>query len=372
METPVLIIDRSKIISNYREMKDAFPDFHVAYAMKSNSHDSILNLLLQEDADIETASISEILHLMELGVKPEKVIFSNPVKPESAIRSAVECGVSTMTFDSLSELKKFIPYKEFIKPVLRIDVPNDGSLWILSGKFGCPKRIWPQIFQFMKDNEIALSGITFHVGSQCERAATWGRALEEVGEAYIMAETYDLRPEILNIGGGFPIFLGREIPTVKEIADVVFEAVNQLEKKGIVFEKFYAEPGRFISGSAGTLCTRIIGIGDRDVKGKSEKWVFLDTGVFSGLMETIDGITYPLYSNGTGEMEQVMLCGPSCDGADKMFKVKIPSPNVGDILYMYGTGAYTTEYSSSFNGIEPPSVTFVDVMENKVENFNFN
>jgi ornithine decarboxylase len=372
MDTPVLIMDRSKIVSNYREMKDSFPDFHVAYAMKSNSHDDVLNLLLQEDADIETASIAEIQHLIRLGVRPEKIIFSNPVKPETAIRSAVECGVFTMTFDSLSELKKFIPYKEFIKPVLRIDVVNEGSLWILSGKFGCPKRIWPQIFQYMKDNEIPLSGITFHVGSQCERAATWGKAIAQVGEAVIMAENYDLKPEILNIGGGFPIFLGREIPGVKEIADVVYDAINELEDKGIIFEKFYAEPGRFISGSAGTLCTRIIGVGDRDVKGQGEKWVFLDTGVFSGLMETIDGITYPLYSNGIGEPETVMLCGPSCDGADKMFKAVLPSPKVGDIIYMYGTGAYTMAYSSNFNGIEPPSVSFVDALENKVENFKLN
>ncbi|MDH4263014.1 MAG: type III PLP-dependent enzyme [Spirochaetia bacterium] len=372
MNTPVLIMDRSKIISNYREMKSAFTDFHIAYAMKSNSHNDILNLLLREDSDIETASISEIQLLIERGVSPEKIIFSNPVKPESAIRSAVESGVFTMTFDSLSELKKFIPYKEFIKPILRIDVANEGSLWVLSGKFGCPKRVWPQIFQYMKDNEITLSGITFHVGSQCEMASTWGKAIAEVGEAALMAETYNLKPEILNIGGGFPINLGRDVPTVKDIANVVYKAINDLEKKGIVFEKFYAEPGRFISGSAGTLCTRVIGVGDRDIKGQSEKWVFLDTGVFSGLMETIDGITYPLYSNGSGEIERVMLCGPSCDGADKMFKAFLPSPKVGDIIYMYGTGAYTMSYSSNFNGIEPPSVSFVDKIENKVENFKLN
>jgi len=372
MNTPVLIMDRSKVLSNYRDMKSSFPDFHVAYAMKSNSDDSILSILLKEGSDIETASIAEIRHLIEIGVSPEKIIFSNPVKPESAIRDAVEAGIRVMTFDSLAEARKFIPYKDFIKPVFRIDVPNDGSLWVLSGKFGSPKRVWPTIFQFMEENDIPLAGITFHVGSQCEQAATWGKALERVGECALLAKSYGLKPEILNIGGGFPIFLGREIPAIKDIAEVVYASIEDLRREGIVFEKFYAEPGRFISGPAGTLCTRIIGIADRDIKGQSEKWVFLDTGVFSGLMETIDGITYPLYSSGTGEPEKVMLCGPSCDGADKMFRVVLPSPKVGDIIYMSGTGAYTMSYSSNFNGIEPPSVSFVDATGNAPENFILN
>jgi ornithine decarboxylase len=356
-------MDRSRIVSSYREMKDNFPDFHIAYAMKSNSHDEILNLLLKEDADIETASIQEIEYLLQMGVRPEKIIFSNPVKPDSAIRTAVEKGVVLMSFDSLAELKKFIPYKDYVRAILRIDVPNEGSMWMLNGKFGCPRRIWPDIFQFMQEEQINLAGITFHVGSQCEKATTWGKAIDVVAEVVELAEKYDLKPEILNIGGGFPINLGRPIPTVKEIANVVYDAIERLADKGITFEQFYAEPGRFISGPAGTLVTKIIGVCDRDVKGNKEKWVFLDTGVFSGLMETIDGITYPLSTNGSGNVEQVMLCGPSCDSADKMFKANLPEPKVGDTLYLTGTGAYTTAYASYFNGIHPPSISFVDKIE---------
>ncbi|MDH4198943.1 MAG: hypothetical protein OEV66_01040 [Spirochaetia bacterium] len=363
METPFLLMDRSRIQSNYREMKNAFSDFHIAYAMKSNSHNDMLRALLEENADIETASIQEILHLLDMGVAPEKIIFSNPVKPESAIKTAIEKKVFTMTFDSLAEAKKFLPYKNQIKPILRLDVPNKGSLWMLSGKFGCPKRIWPEVFQYMQTNQMPLAGFTFHVGSQCERAQTWGEAIDIVGEAAIMAKKYNIYTEILNIGGGYPIYLGREVPSIQEIAAVVYEAISRLASKGIVFKKFYAEPGRFISGSAGTLYSRIIGIADRDIKGISEKWVFLDTGVFSGLMETIDGITYPLNSNGSGENESVMLCGPSCDGADKMYRATLPQPKVGDIISMSGTGAYTLAYASYFNGLEPPEITFVDEIE---------
>lgn len=364
MQTPILLIDRSKILDNYREMQSAFPDFCIAYAMKSNSHDNILKMLLNEHAYIETASIQEVDHLLKLGFKADKIIFSNPVKPDAAIKKAVSKGVEVMSFDSLDELKKFKPWKDKIKGLLRIDVPNDGSLWTLNGKFGCPRRIWPDIYQYMQENEMDLAGITFHVGSQCERAQTWGAAIELAGEAVELARQYSLNPEILNIGGGFPIFLGRPIPAVRDIADVTFKALEVLKEKGIVFKKFYAEPGRYISGPAGTLATKVIGVCDRDVKGKSEKWVFLDTGVFSGLMETIDGITYPLFSNGSGEMETVMLCGPSCDGADKMFKASLPQPKVGDIIYMTGTGAYTTAYASSFNGIAPPHISFADTIEN--------
>lgn len=353
-------MDGARILEAYQEMERAFPAFQVAYAMKANPDLHILKLLQGHGGSFETASISEIELLTSVGVSPEKIIFSNPIKPIEAIARSVQAGVYYHTFDSISEIDKFAPYGDRIGPIFRIDVSNKGSLWALNGKFGAGRSLWSSIFSHMSQNNIPLKGITFHVGSQCETLETWELALESAKEAILLARGFGLNPDTLNIGGGFPIYLGREVPSVTDISRVIYRHLSNWEKEEIIIKNHFAEPGRYIAGPAGTLISKIIGIADREAGDKIEKWVFLDTGVFTGLMETIDGITYPLVSNGSGEPVEVMLCGPSCDSADKMYRAELPDPKIGDTLYLTGAGAYTTSYVSNFNGLDTPLTVFMD------------
>ncbi|MDH5717071.1 MAG: type III PLP-dependent enzyme [Spirochaetia bacterium] len=352
MKTPVLLMNKSKIINNYNEIRKAFFDFKVAYAIKANNNTEILNSLLEENAYFETASFFEIKKLLSLGVSSNNIIFSNPVKSPEEIYAAVSNNITVFAFDSIGELEKIYPYKKKINLQFRIEVPNEGSLWPLSGKFGCPEELWEKVFSYMKEKEIELSGITFHVGSQCERLNSWHMAMTTAKKALKLSQKYNLNPNTLNIGGGFPVYLGREIPSVNDISKIIYEHLNNWKNEGINITNFYAEPGRFITGDAGIIVSKIIGIAER----KEKKWVFLDTGVFTGMMETIDGITYPIKSTGKGKKERVMLCGPTCDSMDKMYEAEIPSPIVGDKIYFLSSGAYTTVYASNFNGFSIPEV----------------
>jgi len=360
MSVPKLLMDRSKILESYKQITSALPQFNIAYAMKANSHTEIITLLNQAGSHFETASIEEIRNLIAMGITSDRIIFSNPVKPVQAIMAAIELGIYYMSFDSVDEVIKFSPFRKNMGAMLRVDVSNEGSLWVLNGKFGCPESLWEEIFSKMQEENIPLAGITFHVGSQCESINTWNKAMDQALKAIQMSHKFNLTPHTLNIGGGFPINLGRKIPDIKEIGETIQKNIEKWKSLGVHIKKFYAEPGRFIAGPAGTMMSHVIGIAKREIKGKIEKWVFLDTGVFSGFMETIDGITYPMLSNGSGDIEEVMLCGPSCDSADKMYKAKLPSPRTGDTIYFSGAGAYTTAYASEFNGIQPPKVQFLD------------
>ena len=78
------------------------------------------------------------------------------------------------------------------------------------------------------------------------------------------------------------------------------------------------------------------------------------------MMETIDGITYPMLFSGTGEKETAMLCGPSCDSVDKMYETQIPKAKPGDAVLFLSAGAYTSVYASEFNGFLGPKMVFLD------------
>lgn len=357
MNTPVLFISREKLRSNYLELRDALTGFEIAFAIKSNSHPGILEILRDAGSSFEVASWREIELLLSLKIPPEKIVFSNPVKPRDAIRRACESGVRVMSFDSLDEVEKFADFRDCVIPVLRIQVPNEGSLWPLTGKFGAATKNWASIFKLMEKHDLKLRGVTFHPGSQCETITGWDVAMKYAYDVIKMGMKRGHDMQILNIGGGFPIDLGRPIPKSKKIAKVVLKHLQSWKEDGYSPTRMLAEPGRFISGSAGVLAASVIGLAKRE-----EKWAFLDVGVFSGLMETIDGITYPLVSSSKekNKKDKVILCGPSCDSVDKMFTAELPQVHDGDILLFYGAGAYSTVYGSSFNGFPPPEVVFVD------------
>jgi len=196
-------------------------------------------------------------------------------------------------------------------------------------------------------------GITFHVGSQCAEPATWIKALERSKEVWNLAESHGLKLRMLNIGGGFPIKYVNPTPSIVEIAKVISDRIEELFPKDT---EIVVEPGRALVGEAGILVATVIGKGMRN----GQKWLYLDVGVFNGLMESIGGIQYPVAVAKNGLRSRWVLAGPSCDSFDVIpTEVELAEPEIGDKVYIMSAGAYTTAYASNFNGFCIPKTYFV-------------
>ena len=158
---------------------------------------------------------------------------------------------------------------------------------------------------------------------------------------------------VLNIGGGFPIPLTKPVPLFSSISEAITEELKAIKANINIF----AEPGRYLVGESGFLATKVIGISVRNKK----KWVYLDAGVFNGLIEFSQGLNYPIYSNKKGDYEPVILAGPTCDSVDIISKdIQLPS-NLAedDLLVFINAGAYTSAYSSNFNGFPLTHFEFI-------------
>ena len=73
---------------------------------------------------------------------------------------------------------------------------------------------------------------------------------------------------------------------------------------------------------------------------------------------------YEVITGRKGELEEVIIAGPTCDGADILyedFKYKLPlNLSISDRLYWLSTGAYTSSYSAvEFNGFPPLKTYFI-------------
>ena len=62
--------------------------------------------MLDQGANFDCASKEEIRTALELGVKPQDIIYANPCKMEDHLEFARDNGVNLMTFDCVEEAHK--------------------------------------------------------------------------------------------------------------------------------------------------------------------------------------------------------------------------------------------------------------------------
>ncbi len=350
-KTPLLLMDLQGIKSRYIEVKYHFSQFKVYYAVKANDHVDILKTLAELGSGFEVASSEELKKVLELGVKPERIISSNPVKPMDFIAYAYEKGINRFVVDSFTEVEKLTKTAPRSRVYVRLVVPNEGSDWPLSKKFGVDVDTALDILEYAQSKGLVPYGITFHVGSQCNNFRNWLIGIKKASELWQKAKLRGLRLQMLNIGGGLPVRYTYEALRIEDIAYYVKGLLQKFMPS--LPHELQIEPGRGIVGDQGIMVCRVIGKAKRG----EENWLYIDTGVFNGLAEALGGIRYPFYLERGGELKEWTIGGVSCDSMDVVARmVPLPEPEVGDYLYILSAGAYTTVYAADFNGFPEPEV----------------
>jgi ornithine decarboxylase len=349
-EGPCLVLDTATVRDQVWQFRQCLPNVEPHFAFKANPHREIARVLQEEGVFFEIASLGELQELLALGEHPANIFFSNPIKTPAAIKSAYAAGVQWFAIDGLDELYKVFAHAPTAKMYLRIEVDNTGSDWPLSGKFGATFGECLNIIDHAAMIGADLCGVTFHVGSQCHNPQNWRGGIESAKTLFAIMEKRGLTPRLLNIGGGFPVYLTTPVPALEEIAAVINDALLDFPWP----VKLIAEPGRYLVAESGVMVCHVTGTATRAGK----RWVYLDIGVFGGLMEACQGIAYTLLTEKTGAAVPTTLAGPTCDSMDVLWR-DIPMPSdlkVGDAIVIHGAGAYTTAYASRFNGFELPAV----------------
>ena len=326
-ETPFLVFDPNIVSSQLMRFRSALPGVDVHYAMKCNGDEAVLRRLHEQGAHFEIASVGELRRLLELGARAEDVLFSNPVKPPAAIAHAHAAGVWRFSFDTENELRKIAAAAPGAAVYLRLRVDDSDSVFPLSRKFGATPPEGLRLLLRARELGLRPYGVTFHVGSQCTRPATWGRAIEVASRLLERLAEHGIRLGMLNLGGGFPAHYGPAIPSIGSIGSAIEEALE--EHLPYRPELIAAEPGRFLVAESAVLVATVLGRAVRD----QQNWLYLDVGAYNGLMETLQtGQTweFPLWTScedhALADSDTFTVTGPSCDSSDTMFNdVRLPA-----------------------------------------------
>jgi ornithine decarboxylase len=351
--SPYLLVDREAIVEKASLIGKHIKNSRAFYAVKANPDRRLVEVLEACGIGFEIASEGELDMLIAMGIAPERIITSNTVKTPGFIEHAFDYGVRYFAFDSAAEVQKLAQYAPGSHGYVRLTVPNEGSEWPLSKKFGVELDDALGLLVMASESGLDPAGITFHVGSQCTNIYNWDSALGKARVLWDMATDRGIQLKLLNIGGGYPINYTKcvvDIPTIEKRVDQI---INENFPQNT---EIFIEPGRGIVGDAGIFVSSVIGKAKRG----DENWLYLDVGVFSGLMESVGGIKYKYIVDSSNALKKWTVAGPTCDSFDVIDQAaEIPEPEVGDRLIILASGAYTTSYASVFNGFSVPKIILI-------------
>lgn len=356
--TPLLVLSLEQIEKNYRLLRTHLPRVKVFYAIKANPHRRILELMRDLGSNFDVASDGEIMELSSLGVDGSRMIYANPMKTVNGLRACCNAGVGKMTFDSAGEIDKMARECPGATVLLRIRIDNSSAHVDLNKKFGAAREQALELLLNARDAGLDAAGIAFHVGSQTTSADPYLYALDIAREIFEEAAAAGMQLRIMDIGGGFPI----PEPKVRFNLQEMLNQINARLDEDFPGVEIWAEPGRFICGTAVNLITSVIGVTERG----GQPWYFLDEGLygtFSGVL--FDQWDFKLISFKEGEQVAATFAGPSCDSLDIMFRGKMTvRQEEGDLILVPICGAYTSASATTFNGFSKANfVVWEDVKE---------
>lgn len=356
--TPFLAIDSGRLIETYHNFRAVLPRVEIFYAIKANADVGIVRLLAAEGSSFDVASLGELNKVLALGVSGERIVCSNPIKNQQLLERCAATNVFAVVADSEDEVRKIAQFAPGSRVYIRLAVDNSGAVMPLDKKFGVSSE--QAIAQLTLARELGLQpiGLAFHVGSQNVQIYPWVNAIQACGDIWRSSAEHGINLTFLDLGGGYPVHTDPSVPTLEEIGHAITEAIDEYIPQSRDLH-VVIEPGRGLVGEAGVLVMTVVGRAQRGDK----TWLYLDGGVFHGLTEILEG--FALYQvmaedDNAPLTHHYTLAGPTCDSADTMLRdVPLPETRIGDRLYILNTGAYSTEYATTFNGFDKPTVEIV-------------
>lgn len=358
--TPVFIYDRAIVDRKLADLRNALPRrFSISYSVKANPNPAFLNFFLDRGCGLEIASAGEF-HLAESVRCPlEKVVFAGPGKTQDELEFVISRGIGEIHAESQLELHRINAIAQQLGEQARVairvnpDETGQGGAMRMGGKsapFGIDEESLPSVLdQFVNYPWLQFCGVHLFVGTQILDAGTlleqYRKGIEVARNA---ASHMNLPLQTLDFGGGLgiPYFQAEPELDLKQLREGLQQLMASIGNEScFAHTKFMIEPGRFLVGECGIYVARI-----NDIKiSRGKKYLILDGGMnhhlaASGNLGQIIKRSFPmaiLNRSDAEPTETVDIVGPLCTPLDTLGRsVKVPAPEVGDLLGIFQSGAY--------------------------------
>ena len=373
--TPLYVVDEKTLRAICQDYKNAFKDYKnikMMYASKALSNLAIASILDSEGFGFDTVSAGEIYTVYKAGVDMSKVLFNGNNKTSKEIELAIDLNVGRFSVDNFYEAellnKIALEKNKNVEIILRITpgIECHTHDYIQTGqtdsKFGFDLSQVDNIIELIntKYKNLVLKGLHAHIGSQIFEMQSFADEVRIlVKELIRINDKFNLELNELNIGGGLGVKYTEQDnpPSVEELANAIGSAMDVYTEKLTI----YIEPGRSIISTAGvTLYT----IGSSKQVPNGRKYIAVDGGMADNPRPSMYQALYSAEicnKKDDLEKETVTIAGRFCESGDILIEnIELPSPESGDVLCVYNTGAYNYSMSSNYNRVEKPAMVLVN------------
>nr|MBN2276594.1 alanine racemase [candidate division Zixibacteria bacterium] len=374
--SPLYVIEKKILLEraeHFRKiMGGKLSDLQVYYAVKSNNHPSIANILVRAGLGLDVSSGQELKLALEAGAA--RILFSGPGKTEAELKLGVanykKVTVLMDSFGELNRLEKITAESEReIRAGIRLTTDERG-FW---RKFGIPLSKLEVLFELAeKCHHVRLAGLQFHTSWNLDPSGQV-KFIERLGqELKALPENYREQIEFIDIGGGYWPPQGEWLQAAGtpegRLADILFPNskpdMNHYRLSGNPIGVFaerlaaaieehiypslkcsiYTEPGRWICNDAMHILLQVV---DR----KADDMVITDGGMNIIGWERYEIDYFPVINLSRPELNEHpcyvlgSLCTPHDVWGYSYFGSDI---HPGDILLIPTQGAYTYSLRQKF------------------------
>ena len=348
--TPLYVYSQSTLEDHFSKLDQAMAplDHLICFAMKSNSNLAVLRTLANAGSGFDTVSAGEIQRAIAAGGDPAKCVFAGVGKTRDEIAYALEVGIYCFNVESEAELKRIsevaVERNQIASVAVRVNPNIDAhthakiTTGTYENKFGIAFEEIEKIYaRAAKLPNLRLRGLQMHIGSQLTSVEPFRQAVEKVVP---LVDRLNRKHgfDFFSIGGGIGIVYtpalesgtagwwetaeGRKVLTPQLFADTLIPLLKPLGLKILL------EPGRYISGNAGALVTRV------EYLKKTGKKHF---------------VIVPVAKKGGATVSSDVV-GPICESGDYFAKDRpLPKVGEGDYLALLSAGAYGSVMGSNYN-----------------------
>lgn len=380
--TPLYVMDERTIRGHCRTFQKSIEDNYggnglTVYASKAFNCKEMCRIIKDEGLGIDVVSGGELYTALSVDFPPERIVFHGNNKTEEEIKTALEAGVGRIVVDNLFELRTIEQMAQRlnknagvmirIKPGIDAHTHNFIRTGQIDSKFGFALETgeaFGAVKEVLEQKNVTLKGIHCHIGSQIFEIEPF-KAAAEVMLGFMAKVKEKLSYEIkeLNLGGGFGIryLIDDDAKLYKTFMEQVSVTVKETCKRLKLNIPFIMiEPGRAIVGPAGTT---LYTVGTVKTIPGIRNYVSVDGGM-------TDNPRYILYQSEysiavANKIDKPVdyvatIAGRCCESGDLIQEdAKIQTPEEGDILAVFCTGAYNYSMASNYNRVPRPAVVMI-------------
>jgi len=378
-DSPLYILDEITLRNSCKAYKKALEKYYPGkslpiYASKANSSLFMSNLVSSEGLGLDAVSEGELLTALKGGVPNEKIVFHGNNKSDKEIEFAVRNNIKVI-LDNDYDLERLEKISNLYNRDLEIMIRFTPGIechtheYIRTGsfdsKFGFGLEYLNILFNRISNTKhLKLKGLHAHIGSQIFELDPHKDLGEIMVKVILDAKKFGHNIEELNVGGGLGIRYTEsdDPPSIDEwVKTISASVVEACKKYKLDFPTLMCEPGRSIVSTAGITIYKIGAF--KEIPG-----IRTYLSVDGGMSDNPRPITYQsnysacLVSNpfNTNSKNKYTIAGKHCESGDVLFKeIELAECKTGDLICVFGTGAYNYSMSSNYNRIPRPAALLV-------------